>query len=259
MKRTKEVCGILLGAAILLMGLWIHPKQVHADAIASFSYVENPYWNTKVVGSSLIDFIKYKTDGPDGEVVVYENPDGEDIVTTVKNGTKFKSQQVYEDEECNFWVYYVDLGDDIYGWVPYEHLTGAYNTVSFLTEYEDQIIEEEWELDHILMEKEVYFWEYPGSKNNDQDSVNWGKKIFVDELGRKWGCSRTYDWICLDAPTANFKTLFPNGAPERGKDSAAGVWIGLVGLEWHYVIVVGVLIAVVIGTTLILLKKLQKK
>ena len=257
----RKVGGILLGVVMILAGMLANPKQVQADAIASYS-VSSLFYDHELDEWIEIGFPIYTTNGPNGEVTIYNKPNGSDIIATVKNGKKFNARQAYEDVDGNFWVYYVNFVDEINGWVRHEHLTGKYTTVSFLAEFKDRIIEEEWGLDYSLIdEREIYYWDYPGSdESNEANHGGFGSEIFVDEMGRKWGRTYMDNWICLDAPTADFETLYPDGAPERGAGQAQeSNRLFLIGMEWYKVAGVGVLIVVVIGITLILLKKLQKK
>ena len=261
---TKKACGILLGAVILLAGLWMNTKHVLADAIAaprddfSVSRHEELIWSR---------YQKYTTNGPDGKVIVYRSPEDASIVTQLENGEVFWSGYAYEDKDGIFWVIYENEESDITGWVPHDYLTVEYNLISFLKEFSDEFIEEEGEPDSSLAGTEAYYWDYPGSNvgyKSVYPAVSGWNEVYVDELGRKWGCETIIrKWICLDAPGADFVTLYPDGAPEWGtgqaeKSTADPGQIIPAGMGWHQMAIVGVLIAVVMGITWMLLRRLKK-
>lgn len=260
---TKKVGGILLGAVILLAGLWMNTKHVLADAIAaprdefSVSHHEELIWSK---------YQEYTTNGPDGKVIVYRSPEDASIVTQLENGEVFWSGYAYEDKDGIFWVIYENAENDVTGWVPHDYLTVEYNLISFLKEFGDEFIEEEGEPDSSLAGTKAYYWDYPGS-NVGYKSVypaesGWNE-VYVDELGRKWGCETIIrKWICLDTPGADFVTLYPDGAPKLGTEQlqesvADGNEIVPARFAWYDIAGVGVLIIAVIGITLRLLKKLK--
>ena len=100
-----------------------------------------------------------------------------------------------------------------------------------LLKYDSQAFREEF-ADRIRTESgtaaecgpDTFFWNYPGSEDATTFSVEGDylpeyQQVFTDDGGREWGYIGYYMgirdvWICLDAPTANYDTLYKDAAPQ---------------------------------------------
>lgn len=162
----------------------------------------------------------YTTEGPNGDVTIYESPISDRVINTVKNGEAIWIAYIYEGSDGIQWGYTTSTlyGD---GWVPMAYLSLIYDYICFEEEYGHTFKMEEGELDEKWNGKEIYCWEYPGSfeaipmtvQENHAPSYDC---IYVDGNGNRWGRINYYYgykhvWIALDDPDADFETLYPNG------------------------------------------------
>ena len=166
----------------------------------------------------------YIANGPDGQVMVYESPLSQEIVDVWEKGKAAYISFAYDDASGVLWGIY-DSGDaSKSGWVCLEHMARKYDSKTFCEEYQDQLTEET-----VLVkgneENKVLFWKYPGARENSEVIIEpEGFELhltFVDEEGHKWAHVGYYRgmkqyWVCVDAPAAEFETLYPNGAVQRG-------------------------------------------
>ena len=248
----------------------------------------------------------YIANGPNGELVVYKSPEDPRIVTKVPNGTTVGGSYIYEDRDGITWAVYNDFTNDLSGWVPYDYLVLKYDYISFEEAYGEQIVSETGQLDSELKEQEFYKWSYPGSPESskmrfvsESDTPKYSAS-YTDEYGRKWVYGTYFKghknyWICLDAPTDDYATLYPEGSAIAKMLEAIPIEEAVAGIvpkgevveaiapegditedivlggevaeeivpsgekAVHTMIWLGVLIAAVVAVSLVLLGKLKKK
>lgn len=178
--------------------------------------------------SSECDYVNrtYTTDGPDGVVILYESPESAKVVMTWENGRKVSISFTYEDERGILWGV---CEAEQTGWVPMEYMKVVYDSISFKEDYGDQIVSQDGGLDEQYRNETVYFWKYPGADNyNSMSLQDWEylpeySGVYTDEAGHSWGYIGYYYglrsvWVCLDQPTADRDGLYPDGAPQIGKE-----------------------------------------
>ncbi len=168
----------------------------------------------------------YTANGPNGAVKVYESPISDSVRATVDNGEELYISFLYTDEEGRTWGHTERWDSDVAGWVPMDYLLLIYDEISFMEDYGDTFLEEEGSLGAEFAGQTVYIWEYPGSTSAYQITVDGGylpgyQAVYVDANGNRWGRVGYYmamrGWINLDAPGADFDTLYPNGLEEEQK------------------------------------------
>ena len=172
---------------------------------------------------------QYTADGPDGVVILYESPESSKVIATWENGRQVYISFTYEDERGIVWGI---SDEEETGWMPMEYMKVVYDSISFAEDYGDQIVSQTGALDEQYQNETVFFWKYPGAENGS--SMNLGDweylpeygSVYVDETGHSWGYIGYYYgyrsvWVCLDAPTADYAALYPDGAPQIGKDDEA--------------------------------------
>lgn len=172
---------------------------------------------------------QYSANGPDGVVILYESPESDKVVATWENGYKVRISHTYEDERRILWG--INMGDQT-GWMPMEYMKVIYDSTSFWQDYGGQIVSEYGVLEEQFRDEDVYFWRYPGAETFDIVSLkDWEElpqysSVYADEAGHRWGYIGYYYgyrdvWVCIDAPTADLETLYPDGVPQIEKDDAA--------------------------------------
>ena len=113
------------------------------------------------------------------------------------------------------------------GWAPMDYLELVYDGISFEEEYGDRFAAEEGSVGEEYMGKTIYFWQYPGSDvsidiqlQTDPDGyLPEYHTTYLDKDGNLWGRCSYYMgikgyWIYLNAPTADFDILYPEGIEE---------------------------------------------
>ena len=161
------------------------------------------------------------------EVTVYENPESIGVEGTLPQGDAVGIYYIYTDENGNQWGYCEKYESEIHGWVAMAYMDLIYDYISFNEDYGDTFLDEDGRLSEEFADDTVWFWNYPGSDTGEQfDMDAWAgdylpeyDTVYQDEQGRSWGYVSYYFgfrhfWICLDAPTADFDTLFPDGEPQ---------------------------------------------
>ena len=164
----------------------------------------------------------YITAGPNGTVTVYESPESDTVVLTLENGLDLYISWVYDDPEGIQWGCWENFETGDSGWIPMEYLELIYDGQSFLEEYSDEIRYENGTLGEEYAGMTICFWEYPGSQVHydtyfeDAYAPDYNA-VYTDDAGRTWGMVGYYmsfsGWICLDDPTADYDTLFPEVEP----------------------------------------------
>lgn len=164
------------------------------------------------------------------EVTVYESPESADVEGTLKEGDAAWIIYSYTDSNGNQWGYCENYETDLQGWLPMAYTELIYDGISFEEEYGHLFVEETGELDMKYTGHHIYFWNYPGSETGYQISVGGSVPAYwhtyTDEEGRVWGYTGYYMgwkgyWFCLDNPTADFNTLYPEGQSQKA-DFAPG-------------------------------------
>ena len=213
MKRTIS----LLLALIFVLAL---TPAVRADVI--FEPQDSFYWEHR--GECQYLSRTYYADGPDKVAVVYRSPESSAVVERVKNGDELWISYTYEDKNGISWGYCENYEEDWAGWVPMDYLLLKYDYICFQEEFGDRITTPE-EYGVLSVEGEVYLWNYPGSEDSviytvDGEYPPEYEEIFTDDAGRNWGYIGYHIgirnvWVCLDDPTADYRTLYAENAPQQ--------------------------------------------
>ena len=161
------------------------------------------------------------------EVTVYKSPESAKELWTMAQGDAIHIYYVYTDAQGNLWGYCENYEEDLQGWLPMAYMELIYDYISFEEDYGDSFLAMDGQLDEEYADDMVWFWNYPGSETGETfDMASWASdyfpeyhQVYKDDQGRSWGYvgyyyGRRNFWICLDAPTADFETLYPAGAPE---------------------------------------------
>lgn len=171
----------------------------------------------------------YTANGPNGELKVYESPESDRVCAVVPNGEELYICFVYQDGDGILWGITENWETELTGWVPMDYLELIYDEVSFLQEHENELVEEAGELAGEFGGKTVRFWEYPGSTRYyevwvEGDYLPQYQTVYVDPCGNRWGRVGYYmamrGWISLDAPGADYDTLYPD-VPEQTLETEA--------------------------------------
>ena len=213
MKRTIS----MLLALIFVLAL---TPAVRADVI--FEPQDSFFWEHR--GECQYLSRTYYADGPDKVAVVYRSPESSAVVERVKNGDELWISYIYEDENGISWGYCENYEENWTGWVPMEYLLLKYDDICFQEEFGDRITTPD-EYGVLSAEGEVYLWNYPGSEDSviytvDGEYPPEYEEIFTDDAGRNWGYIGYHIgirnvWVCLDDPTADYRTLYAENAPQQ--------------------------------------------
>lgn len=210
-----------IGFLALCIGLMVNVLPVQADLI--WEPMGDSFYSEHMNECTYVNRT-YIANGPDGQVVVYENPESDEQVTVWERGSAVYISHAYEDEDGVIWGIYDNGEVSQSGWVRMEHMALKYDSEAFMEEYAEQIVEEEVVVGSDA-EMVIGFWKYPGSKEKNEVKISKEgltlSKTFVDEEGHKWAYVNYFRamkryWVCVDAPSANFEELYPNEAPKRG-------------------------------------------
>ena len=165
----------------------------------------------------------YLACGPGDSVTVYRSPESAAVAERVKNGDILWISYIYTDENGIGWGYTENYEENWSGWVPMDYLLLKYDSLSFQEEFATRITEEEGTLE--VSGAEVRFWNYPGSEDATAFAVEGDYlpeyyETFTDDAGRRWGHIGYHMgirdvWVCLDAPTEDYPTLYAEHAPQQ--------------------------------------------
>lgn len=261
-----RICCILLLAAFVL------PLTAQADVIYEpfDSFYEQNRMDCTYVGRS------YTAKGPNGEVTLYTSPEDSGIEKTYRNGAVLYVSYSYPGTDGVLWGCCDSWDDGVTGWAPMAYLELIYDGKSFAEEHADQFTEVQMALDTADLDgKEIYFWQYPGSKDCVQVLArkDYSPELFntyTDEKGYQWGQCGYYmgikgHWINLDDPAADYETLFPDmpeaTIPAETEITATGQVEEIKPAANDEKMVVILAVAAVVAVTfamLVLLKKKQK-
>lgn len=224
MKRTIS----LLLALIFVLAL---SPAVRADVI--FEPQDSFFWEHR--GECQYHDRAYYADGPENVAEIYRSPESSAVAERVKNGEALWISYIYEDKNGISWGYYENFEENWSGWVPMDYLLLKYDFICFQEEFADRITNEHGTLAE--SGGEVRFWNYPGSEDAiafavEGDYLPEYEAVFTDDAGRNWGYISYHMalrnvWVCLDDPTADYRTLYAESAPQTVthpvKDPAAAV------------------------------------
>lgn len=240
--------------------------SARADLI--FEPSEDTFYDLHSSECEYIDRV-YTANGPDGKVILYESPESDVEITTWENGHIAYISFIYTDQNGTVWGIYNNGDVTESGWMPMEYMKVVYDSISFQEEYDAEITEELGSIEEDYQGETIYFWKYPGSQDMDfmtaDEYVPQYDKVYVDEEGRRWGHINYYYgrknvWICIDQPTADFETLYPDGAPQRGSAQEEPVEYGTERItpktehnNSTVILAAVIVIAVVVITALLLL------
>ena len=214
----KRIASLLLCLVLLVLAC---PLTAQADVIyePEDSFYRNNYESCTYVNRA------YTANGPDGSVTIYKSPVSAKVLWTISNGSAIAVSYSYTDADGTVWALCEDYDNDRRGWAPMDYLNVIYDNVSFWEEYGETFLDEEGQLDSKFAGETIWFWRYPGSPDGIDHVIGEYEEyfptydsIYVDEDGRSWAYIMYYFgvrqvWICLDDPTADYDTLFPDGAP----------------------------------------------
>ena len=213
MKRT--LCLLLTLIFVLAMA-----PAVRADVI--FEPQDSFYWDHR--GECQYHSRTYFADGPENVAVVYRSPESSAVVERVKNGDELWISYIYEAENGISWGYCENYEENWTGWVPMDYLLLKYDDICFQEEFGERITTAD-EYGVLNAEGEVYLWNYPGSEDSviytvDGEYPPEYEEIFTDDAGRNWGYIGYHIgirnvWVCLDAPGADYRTLYAEAAPQQ--------------------------------------------
>lgn len=181
----------------------------------------------------------YTTNGPEGKVIVYVSPEDATEVTALENERKVHIYYIYTDEKGGVWGN-CDFSDAC-GWIPMDYMEVVYDWISFEEDYGAVIENREGRLSEEYVGETIYIWDYPGCPEGSEYSMQYldmpaYDSVYMDEEGRRWGKIGYYYgwrdcWICLDAPTASFEELFPEGSFIQGKSEVMETEEGIAGTD----------------------------
>ena len=211
----KRIFSLLL-ALVFLLALC---PAVSADVI--FEPQDSFYWEHR--GECQYINRAYYADGPENVAVVYRSPESAAVVERVANGEPLWISYTYEDADGFVWGYCEYNGQESWtGWIPMDYLLLKYDSRCFREEFADRLVTESGTLESA--EGEIRFWDYPGSMDSVAFTVEWDyapeyQETFTDDAGRKWGYVGYHMglrdvWLCLDAPTADYRTLYTEHEPQ---------------------------------------------
>ncbi|MCI9336979.1 MAG: hypothetical protein HFH93_05465 [Lachnospiraceae bacterium] len=213
MKRV--FCGMAVPVCCLL---WILPVRADMLIEPMDLFYEQHSSECSYVGR------QFTANGPDGKVIVYKSPKLPEVVDVWENGREVYIQFAYEDEDGIAWGIY---DADVTGWMPMDYLELIYDSISFQEDYGDEIKDETGSLDREFLNQEIRFWRYPGAEAYEcflaSSYVPDYRLIYTDEAGNRWGRIGYYFgirdmWVCIDAPTAAYDELYPDGVSPTEKD-----------------------------------------
>lgn len=174
----------------------------------------------------------YTADGPEDKVIVYKSPENPSVVATWENGHVANIYYTWTDEKGIVWGMYNNWETNETGWMPMEYMDVVYDYICFEEEFGENFVEESVAIPEECAGTGVYFWSYPGAEAyveipmpETAADMPVCSKTFVDEEGHKWGYIGYFrgtrnKWVCLDEPTADFTTLYPEKQPIRTPQEA---------------------------------------
>lgn len=208
--------------AVCALFILLSSSAAYADVVWE---PEDGFYNSHI-GDCLSLKRAFKVNSIDEEgLKIYESPESSKVVNTVPNGEEIYVEYTYTDAAGNEW----GLNEYYAGWFPMDYLSKIYDDVEFDNQYSSQFISKsgEVELPSAGEDEVFYLYPYPGAKEynsyfevrNTSDNPYY-TTVFNDPEGHSWGSVGYYygseGWICLDAPTADYDTLYPNGQTFSG-------------------------------------------
>ncbi len=216
----RKIGVMLLSAATAVTVSIIGTADLYADIIWE---PENSFYNSHDCPEEDRTYTANSID--DEGLKIYESPESSKVIEVVPNGSNVWISHTYTDAAGNVW----GCAGAYEGWVPMDYLALNYDSRSFFEDYSDQITDESGTFDTSAYGENdrLFIYNYPGAEDNydleiyDDDPGYYG--TFTDPEGHTWGYVSYYyiqsGWICLDAPTASFSELYPNGQNFSGLNS----------------------------------------
>lgn len=164
----------------------------------------------------------FTANGPDGKVFLYKSPELPEVVDTWENGYEVYIQFAYEDRDGVLWGVYDDYSGTV-GWMPMDYMELIYDSISFQEDHAEEITDQRGTLGGTYLGEAVFLWKYPGSEEYEPVQEEAGlpdyNRVYEDGEGHRWGLVNYYFgcrnvWVCIDAPTADYGQLYPDGAPQ---------------------------------------------
>ncbi len=218
-RSLKNIIYFIAALSVCLPVLAFSAPASYADLIWE---PENDYYTSHRSDCLRVDRDFMVNSIDDEGLKVYESPVSEKIMAVVPNGEMFYVEYELTDEAGNRW------GVNTYynGWVPMDYLAVVYDGTEFDNRHSSEFVQEEGEVDVSMLGEGEYvrFYEYPGSQGYSQSEVMGDAPyygyVYSDPLGHKWGYVGYYyvnrGWVCLDAPAADYDTLYPEGQTFSG-------------------------------------------
>lgn len=204
---------------LTIAGILLVSSLCAVDTRADVLYEPNDDFFEKHRDECSYEDRDYFTDGPDGEVILYESPESGRETGRIPNGALLHLYWLYMDRTGVVWAL-VDRKQDpksgelMSGWFPYEYASVKYDFTEFIREHRDELVKESGKVPAEYAGKEIRTWEYPGGEMKGvifadrSDNLPGYNITYTDEEGRKWfPCTYYYGhrnfWCCLDALTAD--------------------------------------------------------
>ena len=211
-KRRSSLIGMMC-AILCFCALWVRP--VRADVI--WEPVDSFYEKH----SSECTYVnrQFTAKGPEGKVILYKSPVLPEQVTVWENGYQAYISFTYKDSYGIVWGIF-EGENGMTGWMPMAYMEAVYDSISFQEEFEDEIQDHIGELDESCMGEEVFFWIYPGSRDNNsiiiRNNIPQYRWVYEDPDGHRFGRVAYYFglrdvWVCIDAPGADYEQLYSDG------------------------------------------------
>ena len=162
---------------------------------------------------------QFTAKGPEGKVILYKSPVLPEQVTVWENGYQAYISFTYKDSYGIVWGIF-EGENGMTGWMPMAYMEAVYDSISFQEEFEDEIQDHIGELDESCMGEEVFFWKYPGSRDNNsiiiRNNIPQYRWVYEDPDGHRFGRVAYYFglrdvWVCIDAPGADYEQLYSDG------------------------------------------------
>ncbi len=163
----------------------------------------------------------YYTNGPQGFVTLYREPEGKRIATLANGEAYFIQFLIQWKGSWGVMELQNENGEFVSGWVPMAQMVEKYDTVSFVRDHAGELTTPEEPLQvELLSHAAAAIWDFPGAETpytvvvpGELESYAWFQRdgkaefslLYTDPLDRVWGRiedSRFYSglWVCLDAP-----------------------------------------------------------
>ena len=176
----------------------------------------------------------FYANGESGYIILLREPNSKREVAILENGKFINIMFVFDDDGTEWGVTEVNISETetrkfVTGWVRIDQLYMLYDSIMFIDEHSDELIDRPFSLSKLDIDGEVVMWSWPGSGRksgtfniqdffgDEETNMNLGTTVYIDKYEREWGqLSYFYGyrdvWICISDPT-NSNILAFNPAP----------------------------------------------